>query len=157
MLAQFKSCFHLLHNSNYYFYVVVDRVLIFDLFTLNKPYCHVKPPVKVQICIKYIKLNIASHKTSDGKSQLFDVLSHKSHQNLANRIIVHGSSEMEGRGRIPSEAMNVTPATLEKSLQGGKQSESVKSTVVIILQKKLSNTSAPFISYKSFLENWFLS
>ena len=57
--------------------MLVDRVLIFDLFTLNKPYCHVKPPVKVQICIKYIKLNIASHKTRDGKSQLFDVLSHK--------------------------------------------------------------------------------
>ena len=54
---------------------------------------------------------------------------------------------MEGRGRIPSEAMNVTSATLEKSLQGGKQSDSVKSTVVIILKKKkLSNTSAPFIS-----------
>ena len=59
----------------------------------------------------------------------------KSHQNLANCIIVHGSSEMEGRGRIPSQAMNVTSATLEKSLQGGKQSESVKSTVVIIRQK----------------------
>ena len=60
----------------------------------------------------------------------------KSHQNLANCIIVHGSSEMEGRGRIPSQAMNVTSATLEKSLQGGKQSDSVKSTVVIILKKK---------------------
>ena len=64
---------------------------------------------------------------------------------------------MEGRGRIPSEALNVTSAPLEKSLQGGKQSESVKSTVVIIRQKKLSNTLAPFISYKRFLENGFLS
>ena len=71
---------------------------------------------KVQICIKYTKLDIAIQKTRDGKSQLFDALSHKSHQNLANCIIVHGSSEMEGRGRIPSEAMNVTSAPLEKSL-----------------------------------------
>lgn len=118
MLAWFKVCSHLRHYSNYYLYVVVvDRVLIFDLFTLNKLYCHVKSPLKVQICIKYIKLNIASHKTRDGKSQLFDVLSHKSHQNLANCIIVHGSSEMKGGGRIPSEAMNVTSTTLEKSLR----------------------------------------